>query len=110
MWCYVRVMGERADAIRPERSTLDATVRLAAAGPARGGAESAWLGWGAGDALGVALVPPAILTFATAEGTEDPFRARSREAVALFASGAVATTLVFSTRVQLAHLLFPIAI
>ena len=74
------------------------------------GAGLAWLVWWIGDALGVILFAPVILTFATGHQGSDPIRARPREAATLVGAAAVAAVIVFNTTIPLPHLLFPFAI
>ena len=90
-------------------SATGGVVALSIAGDV-GSLASTWLVWWVGDALGVVLFAPLILTFATKEKESSPFLARPWEAVALFTGASIASLLVFSTHVPLAHLVFPFAI
>lgn len=70
----------------------------------------AWLVWWVGDALGVILFAPILLTFATRAPGPDPIRARPREAALLTTAAAAAAVVVFQTKIPLPHLLYPFAI
>ncbi|MFY9586449.1 MAG: MASE1 domain-containing protein [Actinomycetota bacterium] len=76
----------------------------------REGAGLAWLVWWVGDALGVVLFAPLILTFATPLDEADPIATRPREGTILVGTTVVVALLVFGTHIPLVYLLFPFAI
>jgi len=86
-------------------TTLAATGHLS-----RSGYGMSWLVWWVGDALGVVLFAPPILTVLAPGRDFAVFRSQPAETAALFASTGLASWLVFTTHIPLAHLLFPLAI
>ena len=74
------------------------------------GAGLAWLVWWVGDALGVVLFAPLLLTFSTPTPGPDPIRENPREAALLAAAAIVGAEFVFRTTIPLPHLLYPFAI
>jgi signal transduction histidine kinase len=92
-------------------SATGGTTALAATGAvARGTYGTTWLVWWIGDALGVVIFAPLLLTFLSPASDLSPFRLRFREAAALFTGAAVTTVLVFRWDVPLPYLVFPFAI
>ena len=92
-------------------SATGGTATLAATDAiGRDGAGLAWLVWWVGDALGVILFAPILLTFATPPPGPDPIRERPREAALLATAAAVGAVVVFGTKIPLAHLIYPFAI
>ena len=92
-------------------SATGGTTTLAVAGALDPGAYgSTWLTWWLGDALGVAIFAPFLLTFFSPGADLIPFRSRPWEALALVATTTAASLLVFSTEVTLPYMLLPFAI
>ncbi len=92
-------------------SATGGTLSLAATDAiGKDGTGLAWLVWWVGDALGVILFAPLILTFATPLDEADPIAERPREAAILVAGTVAVALLVFGTRIPVVYLLFPLAI
>jgi len=92
-------------------SATGGTTALAATGQlGRSGYGSTWLVWWVGDALGVVIFAPVILTCLSPDTDLSVFRKRVPETIVVFGGAAVLAALVFQTNVPLAHLLFPFAI
>lgn len=92
-------------------SATGGTTTLAVAGKLEpGGYGSTWLTWWLGDALGVVIFAPVLLTFLGRGADLSAFRSRSGEAAALFSATIVGSILVFSTSVTLPYMVIPFAI
>jgi PAS domain S-box-containing protein len=91
-------------------ATGGATTLAVTGAVGRAGYGSAWLTWWLGDALGVVIFAPVLLTYLAPGADLSPFRTRSREAIALFAASALASVVVFTTEVPLPYVVIPFAI
>ena len=92
-------------------SATGGTTALAANGAIeRGTYGSTWLVWWIGDALGVVIFAPLLLTLLAPTVDLSSFRSRPREATVLFVAATTAASLVFSSDVLLPYLVFPFAI
>ncbi len=92
-------------------SATGGTTTLAVAGKlGPSGYGSTWLTWWLGDALGVAIFAPILLTVLSPGADFAAFKTRRLEAALLFGATIAASILVFRTDVTLPYMLLPFAI